>query len=65
MACGSDSLFILLWGQQLLVPRKRSFTKTTDSHHHFRCLPNLVKDAPKPTAPNQLYVRDIDCLPTR
>lgn len=30
LACGRDALFTLLRGQQLLVPRKRSFTKTTD-----------------------------------
>lgn len=65
LACGRDALFTLLRSQQLLVPRKRSFTKTTDSHHRFHKHPNLVKDAPKPTAPNQLYVSDITYLPTR
>lgn len=65
LACGRDALFTLLRGQQLLVPRKRSFTKTTDSHHRFHKHPNLVKDAPKPTAPHQLYVSDITYLPTR
>ena len=64
-SCGRDALFTLLRQQQLLVPRKRSFTKTTDSHHRFHCHPNLVKDGPKPTAPNQLYVSDITYLPTR
>lgn len=64
VACGRDALFTLLRSQQLLVPRKRSFTKTTDSHHRFHCHPNLVKDAPKPTAPNQLYVSDITYLPS-
>ena len=63
--CGRDALFTLLRQQQLLVPKKRSFTKTTDSHHRFRKHPNLVKDAPKPTAPNQLYVSDSTYLPTR
>ena len=65
VACGRDALFTLLRQQQLLVPRKRSFTKTTDSHHRFRCHPNLVNDAPQPTAPNQRYVSDITYLPTR
>ncbi|RZK88789.1 MAG: IS3 family transposase, partial [Hymenobacter sp.] len=65
VACGRDALFTLLRREQLLVPRKRSFTKTTNSHHRFHCHPNLVKDAPKPTAPNQLYVSDITYLPTR
>lgn len=65
VACGRDALFTLLRSQHLLVPRKRSFTKTTDSHHRFHCHPNLVKDASKPTGPNQLYVSDITYLPTR
>ena len=63
--CGRDALFALLRQRGLLVARKRSYTKTTDSHHRFRCHPNLVKDAPKPTAPNQRWVSDLTHLPTR
>ena len=48
-----------------MIATKRSYTKTTDSHHRFHCHPNLVKDAPKPTALNQLWVSDITYLPTR
>ena len=58
-------MFTLLRQQRLLVPRKRSYTKTTNSHHRFHCHPNLVKDAPKPTAANQLWVSDLTYLPTR
>ena len=65
VACGRDALFTLLRQRGLLVPKKRSYTKTTNSHHRFHCHPNLVKDAPKPTAPNQLWASDITCLPTR
>ena len=65
VACGRDALFTLLRQRGLLVPKKRSYTKTTDSHHRFHCHPNLIKDAPKSTAPNQLWVRDITYLPTR
>ena len=65
VACGRDALFGVLRAHGLLVPRKRSFTKTTDSHHRFRKHPNLVKDAPKPDGPNRLYVSDITYLPTR
>lgn len=65
VVCGRDALFTLLRQRGLLVPKKRSYTKTTDSHHRFHCHPNLVKDAPKPTAPNQLWVSDITYLPTR
>ena len=65
VTCGRDALFTLLRHRGLLIAPKRSYTKTTDSHHRFRCHPNRVKDAPKPTAPNQLWVRDITYLPTR
>ena len=64
-ACGRDALFTLLRQHGLLIAPKRSYTKTTDSHHRFHCHPNLVKDAPKPTAPNQLCISDITYLPTR
>ena len=54
VACGRDALFTLLRQHGLLIAPKRSYTKTTNSHHRFHCHPNRVKDAPKPTAPNQL-----------
>ena len=50
VACGRDALFILLRHRGLLVVPKRSYTKTTNAHHRFH--PNLVKEAPKPMAPN-------------
>ena len=65
LACGRDALFTLLRHRGLLIAPKRRYTKTTDSHHRFHCHPNGVKDAPKPTAPNQLWVSDITYLPTR
>lgn len=65
VAWGRDALFTLLRQRGLLVPKKRSYTKTTDSHHRFHCRPNLIKDTPKPTAPHQLWVSDITYLPTR
>ena len=65
VACGRDALFTLLRQRGLLVPKKRRYTTTTDSHHRFHCHPNLVKDAPKPTAPNQLWVSNSTYLPTR
>ena len=43
--------------------QKRSYSKTTNSHHRFHKHPNLVKDAPAPAAPNQLRISDITCLP--
>ncbi len=63
--CGRDALFALLRQRQLLVPKKRSYTKTTESHHRFYKHPNLVKGTPKPTAPNRLWVSDLTYLPTR
>ena len=65
VARGRDALFTLLRHRGLLVAPKRSYTKTTDSHHRFRCPPNLVTNAPKPAAANQLWVSDITYLPTR
>ena len=65
VACGRDALFTLLRQRGLLIAPKRSYTKTTDSHHCFHCHPNLVKGTPKSTAPNQLWVSDITYLPTR
>ena len=65
VACGRDAWFTLLRQRGLLIAPKRRYTKTTDSHHRFHCRPNRVKDAPKPTAPNQLWVSDITYLPTR
>lgn len=65
VCCGRDALFTLLRARGLLVAPKRSYTKTTDSHHRFHCHPHLVKDAPRPTAPNQLWVSDITYVSTR
>ena len=64
-ACGRNALFILLCQHGLLIAPKRSYTKTTDSRHRFHCHPNGVKDAPKPMAPNWLWVSDFTYLPTR
>ncbi|KAA1170263.1 IS3 family transposase [Marinobacter salinexigens] len=64
---GRDRLFDLLRAHRQLVPRKRSYHKTTHSHHRFRCHPNLLKAGPEqvvPKAPEQLWVADITYLPT-
>ena len=65
VACGRDAWFTLLRQRGLLIAPKRRYTKTTDSHHRFHCHLNRVKDAPKPTAPNRLWVSDATYLPTR
>jgi putative transposase len=64
VVCGRDALFTLLRGSRMLVAPKRRYTKTTDSHHRFRQHPNLVKDRPPPTTPNQLWGSDSTYLPT-
>lgn len=52
VACGRDILFTLLCQHQPLVPKKRSYAKTTDFYHRFHKHANLAKDVPKPDALN-------------
>lgn len=64
---GRDALFSILRTARMLVPSKRAYHKTTDSHHRFRKHPNLLK--PKGgvelTRGEQVWVADITYLPTR
>ncbi|ULR31680.1 IS3 family transposase [Dickeya fangzhongdai] len=65
---GRDSLFSLLGEHRLLVPVKRGYHKTTNSHHRFYRHPNLLKPGPgQVTAlePEQVWVADITYLPIR
>lgn len=39
--------------------------QTTDSNHDHPIAPNLLAQAPKASAPNQLWVKDITYIPTR
>lgn len=64
---GRDALFDLLRGAHLLVPPRRAYHKTTDSHHRFRRHPNLLKAGERQvtaTACEQVWVADITYLPT-
>jgi len=64
---GRDALFDVLRHARLLVPCRRAYHKTTDSHHRFRRHPNLLRagDHPfVPTGSEQLWVADITYLPT-
>ena len=64
---GRDGLFTLLRHSRLLVPTRRAYHKTTNSHHRFRRHPNLLKPGPQqvvPTGPEQVWVADITYLPT-
>ncbi len=66
---GRDGLFDLLRDACLLVAPRRAYHKTTHSHHHLRCHPNLLKagvqDQVVPTACEQVWVADITYLATR
>ena len=55
---GRDKLFTLLREQNMLVRKKRSFVKTTDSNHRFRKYENKIKDL-QIVRPNQVWVSDI------
>lgn len=60
---GRDQFFDFLRNHNLLVRRKRSRPKTTNSHHWYRKYPNLIRDF-IPTGPNQLWVSDITYIET-
>lgn len=55
---GRDKLFQILREEELLVKRKRRFSKTTYSRHHYAVRPNMVKEL-EITRPNQVWVSDI------
>lgn len=64
---GRDALFDILRSARLLVPKRRAYQKTTDSHHRFRRHPNLLKTGPEQVVangPEQVWVADITYLPT-
>lgn len=64
---GRDALFDVLRSARLLVPNRRAYHKTTDSHHRFRRHPNLLKageDQVRATGSEQVWVADITYLPT-
>lgn len=65
---GRDGLFSVLRGASMLVVPKRSYHKTTHSHHHFRKHPNLLKVGEHqitPSACEQVWVADITYIPTK
>ena len=64
LAIGRDHLFALLKQHRLLVPTRRAYHRTTQSHHRFHCHPNLIKAGYQPKSPEQLWVADITYLPT-
>jgi putative transposase len=61
---GRDRLFALLREEDLLVKRKRRYTKTTNSKHWMRKYPNKIKQMPL-KRPEQLWVADITYIALR
>ena len=60
---GRDALFDILREKNMLVKRKRSFVKTTNSYHHFHKYKNIISGI-TPTEPNQIWVSDITYIRT-
>lgn len=60
---GRDKLFDILREYDMLVKRKKSFTKTTDSYHRFHKYKNLIYDV-VPDRPNQVWASDITYIRT-
>jgi putative transposase len=63
---GRDRLFDVLREHRLLVPTKRAYHKTTQSHHRFHKHPNLLKPGEQhviPSRSEQVWVADITYLP--
>lgn len=68
ISLGRDRLFDVLRQARLLVPARRAYHKTTNSHHRFRRHPNLLKPGEErvvPTGSEQVWVADITYLPTQ
>ena len=67
LVIGRDAMFDVLRNARMLVPTRRAYHKTTNSHHRFRRHPNLIKAGPDQisvTGSEQLWVADITYLPT-
>lgn len=60
---GRDKLFNLMRTNNLLVRKRKNYTKTTNSHHWLKKYPNIAKDI-DPKRPNQLWVADITYIRT-
>lgn len=61
---GRDAFVEILRKHGLMVHlRRRKHYKTTDSNHHYRKYPNLIKDV-IPMRPNEIWVADITYVET-
>jgi len=63
IAIGRDRLFTVLRKHGLLVARRRSRPRTTDSRHGFYIWPNLVRHI-VPSTVNQIWVSDLTYIRT-
>lgn len=61
---GRDKLFAILRANHMLIKAKRSYHKTTNSHHRFHKHKNLVQDI-MPLRPEQIWVSDITYIGSR
>ncbi len=64
IAMGRDQFFNLLRSNKLLVRRIKRSVHTTNSKHHFRRYPNMVKDF-TPLKAHELWVADITYIPLK
>ena len=64
IAIGRDNFFDLLKRNKLLVRRVKRSVHTTNSKHHFRRYPNLVKDF-TPLKAHEMWVADITYIPLK
>ena len=62
---GRDALFDALRRAHMLIHPRRCYRKTTDSKHWLHKHPNLLKDRPKPTMAEQVWVADITYIETK
>ena len=60
---GRDRLFELLRENELLIRKKKSYKRTTNSRHRFKKYSNLIKDK-EPQGPEEQFVSDITYLNT-
>lgn len=61
---GRDGLFRYLRAEQMLVPKPKVYTKTTNSKHWLRKYPNLLTNR-EIKSPEEVFVSDITYIQTR
>ena len=64
ISVGRDQFFNMLRRNKLLVRKTKRSVHTTNSKHHFRRYPNLIKDF-TPLKAHELWVADITYIPLK